>query len=396
MIKPVSLLILLLFALPELQTRVKETVKLNQLCTYQTISPKKQAFAIDLRAVTQLPTSLYESSGIVVINENRIWSHEDSGNENILTCIDTTGSIIRTIEISNVPNIDWEDLATDDQNRIYINDAGNNDNNRTDLAIYRIPDPESISGNHVNAEIISFTFEDQTQFPPPQSDLNFDIEGIIWHDDSLFLFTKNRSIPQNGYCKMYKLPADPGDHTAILLDSVYLGNSNAMARVTAADIHHETKELILLTETRIISFTNYTGNSFFNGDMLEYVFTYAPGQTEGVAFITPYRLYISQEGTGGIPGFLYEIVLPTTGMPDSPTGLLEFNVFPNPARDILSIDSPFPTSALLELYDISGKRLYQSEMGSNHQIDISGFDPGVICIRLTTNNQLVTRKIVKL
>lgn len=396
MIKPLTLLILLLFALPESQTQVKEAMKLCEHNAFSTANPKSQSYTIDLRTITRLPASLYESSGIVVSNENRIWSHQDSGNENMLYCFDTTGSIIRTLVISNAQNIDWEDLAIDDQNRIYINDAGNNNNNRTDLVIYRIPDPETFTGSFVNAEIISFTFEDQTQFPPPQSNLNFDIEGLIWHDDSLFLFTKNRSVPQNGYCKMYKLPSEPGTYTAILLDSVYLGNTNAMARVTAADILAETGELVLLTETRIVSFTNYTGNRFFNGEMLEYVFTYAPGQNEGLAFITPNRLYMTQEGTGGIPGFLYEIVMPITGIPDGPTGQLKFNVFPNPARDILSISSYFSDPALLELYDIHGKLLYQSEIGSSRQLDVSGFEPGVICVRLTGDNQYFTRKIVKL
>lgn len=396
MIKTFPLLILLLFVLPESQTRVKEITKQSEQGSFSTTNPQSQSLAIDIRAITRLPQSLYESSGIAVSNENRIWSHEDSGNENILTCIDTSGNIIRTIVISNVQNIDWEDLAKDDQNRIYINDAGNNNNNRTDLAIYRIPNPETITGNNVNAEIISFTFEDQTQFPPPQSNRNFDIEGIVWYDDSLFLFTKNRSIPLNGYCKMYKLPSEPGTHTAILLDSVYLGNTNAMARVTAADIHAATGELVLLTETRIISFTNYSGNRFFTGDMLEYVFTYAPGQNEGLAFITQNRLYMTEEGTGARPGFLYEIVLPTTGIPGGSTGQLQFNAFPNPARDILSINSSLPDAATLELYDIFGKLLYQSKIDISSQIDVSGFDPGVIYIRLTSDNQLFTRKVVKL
>jgi len=396
MIKTFPLLILLLFVLPESQTRVKEVTKQSEQGSFSTTNPQSQSLAIDIRAITRLPQSLYESSGIAVSNENRIWSHEDSGNENMLTCIDTSGNIIRTIVISNVQNIDWEDLAKDDQNRIYINDAGNNNNNRTDLAIYRIPNTETINGNNVNAEIISFTFEDQTQFPPAQSNRNFDIEGIVWHDDSLFLFTKNRSIPLNGYCKMYKLPSEPGTYTAILLDSVYLGNTNAMARVTAADIHESTGELVLLTETRIISFTNYTGNRFFTGDMLEYVFTYAPGQNEGLAFITPNRLYMTEEGTGARPGFLYEVVLPTTGLPGGSTGQLQFNAFPNPARDILSINSSLPDAAMLELYDIFGKLLYQSKIDISSQIDVSGFDPGVIYIRLTSDNQLFTRKVVKL
>lgn len=130
--------------------------------------------------------------------------------------------------------------------------------------------------------------------------------------------------------------------------------------------------------------------------MLKYVFTYAPGQNESLAFITPNRLYMAEEGTGARLGFLYEIVAPTTGIPGGSTGQLQFNAFPNPARDILSINSSLPEPAILELYDIFSKLLYQSKIDISGQIDVSGFDPRVIYIRPASDNQMFTRKIVKL
>jgi len=43
-----------------------------------------------LRKMIRLPEALKESSGLVVAGPNLIWSHEDSGNENILYGIDTS------------------------------------------------------------------------------------------------------------------------------------------------------------------------------------------------------------------------------------------------------------------------------------------------------------------
>jgi hypothetical protein len=275
----------------------------------QIYSQKNQGQDVDLRPISRIPTVLKESSGIIVKNSNRLWSHNDSGNSNDLFLFDTIGNLIRTLKISNISNIDWEDLASDDDGRIYINDAGNNENNRTDLAIHIIPNPDSFSGNIIEAASINFAFEDQTAFPPSASNRNFDIEGIIWHNDSIVMFTKNRSTPLNGYCKMYKIPALAGNHTAKLIDSVYLGSTNNDARVTAAAIHHQTGELILLTRSRLLSFQHYSGGNFFNGTLSILPFEDLPGQAEAVDFVSDNKAYITEEGASGQSGFLYEAIL---------------------------------------------------------------------------------------
>ncbi|MDP2424707.1 MAG: T9SS type A sorting domain-containing protein [Bacteroidales bacterium] len=350
---------------------------------------------VDIRILTRLPAVLYESSGVVVTHPNKIWSHEDSGNASELYCFDTTGQLLRTLVISNVQNIDWEDLASDNVGRIYICDAGNNDNNRKNLAVYRIPNPETISGNTTTAEIIRFVLSDQTQFPPPQSNRNFDIEAMIWRSDTLFLFTKNRSTPINGYSKMYKLPAQPGNRTAQLVDSVYLGNSIEVARVTAADILPQTGELVLLTARKIISFSNYPGNRFFSGDRVEYVFSTFPGQNEGLAFVTPNRLYMTEEGSGSLAGFLYEIVLPTTGGTNHLKEEPILITYPNPTKDLLTIECPWPDTTRLQIFDVQGNLLHQATLGESRQLDVSGLNTGVYLLNLQYGQQMVTRRIIR-
>lgn len=263
-----------------------------------------------VRQMAHLPLTLLESSGIAVVSPNKIWSHEDSGNDAELICIDSSGQQVRTLSITNVTNNDWEDLAQDDLGRIYINDAGNNDNHRKDLAIYRIPNPEAITGSTISAEKISFSFEDQTMFPPPQAERNFDIEALIWCDDSLFLFTKNRSNPLNGICKMYCLPAIPGEHIARLADTINLGSTVYTSRVTSADRHPVTGKLVLLTPMCIYAFTDYPGNRFFRGARTVYTFSGSLGQNEALSFVTKNKLYMTSEGAGSEAGYLFEIILP--------------------------------------------------------------------------------------
>lgn len=272
------------------------------------ITPKPNVFS--QRVVARLPLQLVESSGIVTYSSNEIWSHEDSNNENKLYQIDSLGILQRTLTISNVSNIDWEDLAKDSNGNLYICDAGNNDNDRKNLAIHVISNPSLISSSSVNAQTISFVFSDQKAFPPDKKNKNYDIEGMIWYRDSIYLFTKNRSTPQNGYCKMYQLSATPGNYTAMLKDSIYLGSTDDSARVTSADLNLQTGELILLTATRLISFKNYQGINFFKGQKTEYPFTITPGQNEGIAFFGEKSLYMTEEGTASLAGNLYEIKLP--------------------------------------------------------------------------------------
>lgn len=371
------------------QGRTKKTKEFqSSLYTFQEIS-------IPIRVITTLPSQIYESSGMIVINENEFWTHEDSGNSNHLYCLDTTGQIIRTLKISNASNVDWEDIARDNQGRIYIADAGNNNNNRTNLVIYRIPDPATITGNTVNAEIIRFVFEDQTQFPPPRTNRNFDVEALIWHDDSLFMFTKNRSTPFNGYSKMYVLPASPGEYTAILVDSVFVGPVNNSGRVSAADIHPVTGELVLLTPTKMVSFSNYTGNRFFQGERIDYIFINTPGQNEGLAFVTPNRLYMTEEGSGMGPGLLYEIVIPASAIGFQTTANDILNLFPNPSSGLLIIESPWPESSKLEVFNSSGRLIHRGILGESRIMNTSVYTRGLYILVLEYNGRRIFRRWIR-
>lgn len=328
-----------------------------------------------LRSIHRLPSELIESSGIELSGSNRIWSHEDSGNSNELYCFDTIGNLLRTLIISNVSNTDWEDITADNDETWFIGDFGNNNNQRTDLAIYIIPDPETIPENTVAAGIINFSLSDQMAFPPPSSDRNYDIEAMAWFADSLYLFTKDRSNPFTGIVKMYVLPAKPGNFIARLAGSFVSGNTTGNGRVTAADINLHTGELILLTNEKLISFSDYPGNHFFEGTRTEYFFDALPGQNEGLAFVSSNKLYITEEGSGSTPGFLYEIILPRPQSAEnglySPKSLY---VYPNPGKEVLKFSQQIEGSA--DVYSTNGI-LVKTVWAANGTIDISFLKPGL-------------------
>lgn len=92
---------------------------------------------------------LEESSGVSasVNNPGKLWTHQDSGNGNILYLIDAaTAEILCTYRISGATNTDWEDMevTTDPESGkayIYISDTGDNDQKRATVTVYRLEEP---------------------------------------------------------------------------------------------------------------------------------------------------------------------------------------------------------------------------------------------------------------
>jgi len=87
--------------------------------------------------------ALPEASGIVKSRRHPgiFWVHNDSGNPPVLFAIRRDGTIVREFRLG-VPNIDWEDIAADDEGHLYVGDIGNNGNLLAIRAIYRVDEPD--------------------------------------------------------------------------------------------------------------------------------------------------------------------------------------------------------------------------------------------------------------
>lgn len=213
-----------------------------------------------INKIGKLPKIIEESSGLILYNDTLFITHNDSGDKPILYFINLKGELIHQITVSNAINNDWEEITKDTQGNIYVGDFGNNLNKRKNLTIYKIAPENLLKTTHVVAKIITFSYPDQTAFPPDEKELNFDAEAMCVIGDSLWLFTKCRAVPFHGKSFIYTIPSQPGNYTATAKSNLFIGDSGfAKDAVTGAAYGDST--LYLITYNRIVVY-EMINNSF--------------------------------------------------------------------------------------------------------------------------------------
>ena len=260
---------------------------------------------IDKKA--NLSRSLAEISGIASFENNPlIYAIADHGNPNNVFVIDSTGFIAQQIVIANATNEDWEDVATDRKSRLFIGDFGNNENDRKEQAIYTIDNFPSFKKeiDTAFAKKTTFTLSDQENYPPSLKDRNYDIEAFIYKDESLYLFTRNRSRNFDGTTKVYKLPAKEGSYVAQLITSYKICGDEKDCFVTGATLAPDGETVLLLTYNKIFRLTGYTGDKFFTGKIEQFNMDYS-SQKEGICYKNNHSVYLADERRAQKGGNLY-------------------------------------------------------------------------------------------
>ena len=95
--------------------------------------------------------TLNENSGIIFFN-GHLFTINDGGNSNSIFEMDTLGTIIREITVTNAVNVDWEGIGQNSQS-VFIGDFGNNSGSREDLCIYEIS-KQDIEDSQVTALLV--------------------------------------------------------------------------------------------------------------------------------------------------------------------------------------------------------------------------------------------------
>jgi len=363
------------------------------------------AYSQNVRTICTMPSSLSENSGMLISNANRIWFHNDSGDSAKLYQLDTLGTILRTILVQNVTPTDWEDITHDNQGNVYIGDFGNNLNNRQNLSIYKIPHPDSIIGDTVVAEIINYYYPEQSSFPPINSEKKYDTEAVIYYQDSLYVFTKDRTDPHLGYTWLYQIPADTGNHAAILLDSFHTNQINYIFEVTAASLSSDGTQLALLGANQVWLFWGFPSNRFFDGTLHTFPLN-GITQNEGLDFLDTSKIYFSNEtsllGTAKLSVLNLVFDLSNKQLESGEDTVEGISIYPNPAKDNLhlSFNLRKATKLSISLLDQTGKRvkLFQNkrlEVGlQDLNFPIENLAPGVYFVQLRGGGRRYGKRVI--
>ncbi len=234
---------------------------------------------------TELPISVYETSGLEIINNDLI-TINDSGNPSNLYYLNEEGEILFRRIFNELKNNDWEDLTADEE-FIYIADIGNNFDTRENLRIIKIP----INHENKSFELINFYYPEQDDFSFKQLS-SYDAEALISFGDFLLIFTKNRA---KKITEIYRLPKKAGNYKAKLI-----GEIDTESIVTAADYNNDMNFLVLTStfdfnEYFIIIIENFDPSKLNNNKINKLKIPIGKTQVESIKIINKSSFWITSE-----------------------------------------------------------------------------------------------------
>lgn len=272
-----------------------------QSCATQKDIKRQKDFEMTQKIL--LPAKIDEISGLEIYN-NLFWGINDSGGKAEIYGFSPTKpvEIIKTVEISNAKNKDWEEIAMSDS-LVFVADFGNNYGNRKDLKIFYF-DKKLLNNDepHVGvvADTINFFYPEQKNYNPPPHKHDFDTEAMFHFGGKIHVFTKEWKSTKTHH---YTLDVLKGKQPAWLVEEYNTG-----FLITGADVKLINGKLwialvgytkggkvyLLMGETdpntpdfKFLTHANLKKYHLgFSGDL---------GQVEGVKIISPKQIWMSAE-----------------------------------------------------------------------------------------------------
>ena len=145
--------------------------------------------------------AIREASGIVASRRHPglFWVLNDSGNPPALFAVRRDGRLVREFRVA-IPNVDWEDIATDDAGHLYIGEIGNNGGNLPLRAIYRVDEPDPAEPPEKPLPVTLSTFY---RFPAGG---RFDAESLVIDGTRALVIAKFLDGRQ---AEVFSIPLDP-------------------------------------------------------------------------------------------------------------------------------------------------------------------------------------------
>lgn len=252
------------------------------------VQAEEQVFVTPARVGTH---NVPEGSGIVAsrVYPDVYWMISDWGNPALLYAVNGMGQGVKSFTVNGATGFnDWEDIAMDENNNIWIADIGDNSASRSSYRFYKVrePDPHGVATS-VTATAFRFNYPDGSR------DSN---SAFVWQEVPYVIDTTDKA-------RVYKLPVlDPSITVTAELVVSYTGAS----WVRGADVSGDGRRLALLSQrneyTLVIERdpSSASVKDFFDFPTRQWRISFDIGGLEGIAFLFGKYDFIMESEGGGI------------------------------------------------------------------------------------------------
>lgn len=239
-------------------------------------------------------TAIDELSGLAVSRAHPgvLWAHNDSGDTPRVFAASDKGAFLGQITIGGATAIDWEDMALGPCPKgtcLYIADFGDNGMSRTNLALYRITEP-----NVDNKPFATIT-ADAEKLPFAYPDGRFNAEALLVHPVTGEIVVVTKGATTGIY--RFPTPLTPGVTATLVRVGAVTGLDGV---VTGGDVSPCGDRALLRTYASLYEFRGAT-----IGDALVTMGVRVPvateGQGEAVAYHADGRGYFTASEGASVP-----------------------------------------------------------------------------------------------
>ncbi len=88
-------------------------------------------------------------------------------------------------------------------------------------------------------------------------------------------------------------------------------------------------------------------------------------------------------------------VIETSQLSTTDVNVLDFKVYPNPAKDHITIASHTNETIAVSVFDVLGKNVLNRNLNANNTLNVSGLSKGLYVMKITSaSNSVITKKII--
>ena len=174
------------------------------------------------RVIARLKSSeITEGSGIVASQAPGVyWTHNDSGDGPFVYAIDNRGKVRGVFRVQGAKARDWEDISAGPGplrglRYLYIGDIGDNNSRRSELVVYRIPEPDVNGLDGSSSRKKPLTTQPAEAFKIKYPDGRHDAETLLVHPISGDLYLITKEVFSNPVVYKATAPLNAGQMTSL-------------------------------------------------------------------------------------------------------------------------------------------------------------------------------------